>query len=299
MKIPPSIKKGDKVGIICTARAIDLEKLDFALKTLKEWGLVPILGKTVGIRVDQFAGDDVTRATDLQNMINDPDIKAIICAKGGYGTVRIIDKVDFSYFKKNPKWLCGFSDVTALHAHFQQNFGIASLHSPLLSTFKRNCDEAVESMKQSLFGIKQEHYTGSHEKNRLGEVSGELVGGNLSVLFSLFGSESDLETKNKILFIEDLDEYLYHVDRMIVAFDRAGKFKDLKALVVGGMSKMNDNDIPFGKNPVEIISEHIEKYDFPVCFGFPCGHIEHNRALILGGEYNLSVKENGVNLVEE
>ncbi len=299
MKIPPFLKKGDKVGIVCTARAIDLEKIEFALTTLKAWGLVPVLGKTIGIWQDQFAGDDIVRATDLQNMINDPEIKGIICAKGGYGTVRILDLVDFSYFKKKPKWLCGFSDVTALHAHFQQNFKIASLHSPMLSTFKGNCDEALESMRQSLLGEKVKHYTGSNKLNRLGTVSGELVGGNLSVLFSLFGSDSDLETKDKILFIEDLDEYLYHMDRMIVAFDRAGKFKDIKGLIVGGMSSMNDNDIPFGKQPNEMISQHTKKYDFPICYGFPCGHLEHNRALILGGKYELSVKESGVDLVEK
>ena len=294
MKIPASLKKGDKVGIVCTARSIEHEKIEFAIDTLKRWGLEPVIGKTVGAVKDQYAGTDSFRATDFQAMLDDDEIKAIICAKGGYGTVRMVDLLNFSKFRKNPKWITGFSDVTVLHAHIQQNFKIATLHAPLLSTFKRNCDVALDTMRQTLFGEDVSIKNSSHKLNRLGKASGKLLGGNLSVLYSLIGSDSDLDTEDCLLFIEDLDEYLYHIDRMVVNLKRAGKFTNIKGLLVGGMTSMNDNDIPFGKTCEEIILEHVANYDFPVCFNFPSGHIQHNHAIILGQKYELDVGVNGI-----
>ncbi len=296
MKIPASLKKGDKVGIVCTARSIEHEKIEFAIETLERWGLDPIIGKTVGAVKDQYAGTDNFRAQDFQSMLDNEEVKAIICAKGGYGTVRMIDKLDFSKFKKDPKWITGFSDITVLHAHIQQNFKIASLHAPLLSTFKRNCDIALDTMRQILFGEPVSIKNASHKLNRMGKASGKLVGGNLSVLYSLIGSDSDLETDDCLLFIEDLDEYLYHIDRMVVNLKRAGKFKNIKGLLVGGMTSMNDNDIPFGKTCEEIIAEHVSLYEFPVCFNFPSGHIQHNHAIVMGEKYELDVAESGITL---
>ena len=299
MKIPVSLKKGDKVGVVCTARSIEIEKLEFAFDTLKKWDLEPVIGKSVGAVHDQYAGTDKLRADDFQSMLDDNDIKAIICAKGGYGTVRMIDFIDFNRFKKRPKWITGFSDITVLHAHIQQNFKIATLHSPLLSTFKRNCDIALDTMRQTLFGEIVSIKNAAHKLNRTGKATGKLVGGNLSVLYSLLGSKSDLETDGFLLFLEDLDEYLYHIDRMVVNLKRAGKFKNIKGLLVGGMTSMNDNDTPFGKTCEEIISEHVSDYDFPVCFNFPTGHIEHNHTVILGGKYELDVTEDSTLLKKE
>jgi len=299
MKTPQSLKKGDKVGVVCTARSIEIEKLEFALDTLKKWDLEPVIGKSVGAVQDQYAGTDKFRADDFQSMLDNCDIKAIICAKGGYGTVRMVDFLDFTKFKKKPKWITGFSDVTVLHAHIQQNFKIATLHSPLLSTFKRNCDIALDTMRQTLLGETVSIKNAAHKLNRSGKASGKLIGGNLSVLYSLLGSKSDLVTDDGLLFLEDLDEYLYHVDRMVVNLERAGKFKNIKGLLIGGMTKMNDNDIPFGKTCEEIILEHVAEYDFPVCFNFPSGHIQHNHTVILGGRYELDVAEDSILLKKE
>ena len=226
-------------------------------------------------------------------MIDDDSIKAILCARGGYGTVQIIDNIDFSKLKNNPKWIVGYSDVTVLHSHLHQ-LGITSLHATMPINFEKNTPKALESLKSALFGLGNLTEINHHHFNRFGKVEGEIVGGNLSILYSLLGSDSDINTDGKILFIEDLDDYLYHIDRIMMNLKRNGKLKNLKALIIGGMSDMNDNTIPFGKTAEEIILEYIKEFDFPVCFNFPAGHLDDNRTLVFGKECTLEINENGV-----
>lgn len=292
---PPALQRGDTVAIIATARKITREDIQPAIDLLEQWGLNAVVGKTIGLDNHQFAGTDEDRARDLQQALDDYAVKAIWCARGGYGTVRIIDAIDFSTFKKNPKWLLGFSDVTALHSHIH-NLGIQTLHSIMPITVDDNTPEALESLHKALFCEPITYKIPTSEFNRVGQATGELVGGNLSMLYSILGSESAIKTDGKILFIEDLDEYLYHVDRMMMNLKRNGYFDKLKGLVVGGMTKMNDNTIPFGKNAIEIILDNTKEYDFPICFDFPAGHIKDNRTLCLGKQAALTVTENGVEL---
>mgnify|MGYP006427898017 CR=1 FL=1 len=284
---------GDKIGIISTARKISLEELKPSIKLLEEWGLKVVFGKNLFEEDNQFSGTVTQRSSDLQSMIDDDSIKAILCARGGYGTVQIIDKVDFSHLIKNPKWIIGYSDVTVLHSHLHQ-LGITSLHATMPINFEKNTPKALESLKSALFGLGNLTEIDHHHFNRFGKVEGEIVGGNLSILYSLLGSDSDINTDGKILFIEDLDEYLYHIDRMMINLKRNGKLKNLKALIIGGMSDMNDNTIPFGKTAEEIILEYIKEFDFPVCFNFPAGHLDDNRTLVFGKECTLEINENGV-----
>jgi muramoyltetrapeptide carboxypeptidase len=286
---------GDKIGIISTARKISLEELKPSIKLLEEWGLKVVFGKNLFEEDNQFSGTVSQRSSDLQSMIDDDSIKAILCARGGYGTVQIIDKVDFSHLIKNPKWIIGYSDVTVLHSHLHQ-LGITSLHATMPINFEKNTPKALESLKSALFGLGNLTEINHHHFNRFGKVEGEIVGGNLSILYSLLGSDSDINTDGKILFIEDLDEYLYHIDRIMMNLKRNGKLKNLKALIIGGMSDMNDNTIPFGKTAEEIILEYIKEFDFPVCFNFPAGHLADNRCIRLGGKSVLEVNKNGVSL---
>ena len=286
---------GDKIGIISTARKISLEELKPSIKLLEEWGLKVVFGKNLFEEDNQFSGTVSQRSSDLQSMIDDDSIKAILCARGGYGTVQIIDKVDFSHLIKNPKWIIGYSDVTVLHSHLHQ-LGITSLHATMPINFEKNTPKALESLKSALFGLGDLTEINHHHFNRFGKVEGEIVGGNLSILYSLLGSGSDINTDGKILFIEDLDEYLYHVDRMMMNLKRNGKLKNLKALIIGGMSDMNDNTIPFGKTAEEIILEYIKEFDFPVCFNFPAGHLDDNRCVRFGVKSVLEVNKNGVSL---
>ena len=286
---------GDKIGIISTARKISMEELKPSIKLLEEWGLKVVFGKNLFEEDNQFSGTVSQRSSDLQSMIDDDSIKAILCARGGYGTVQIIDKVDFSHLIKNPKWIIGYSDVTVLHSHLHQ-LGITSLHATMPINFEKNTPKALESLKSALFGLGDLTEINHHHFNRFGKVEGEIVGGNLSILYSLLGSDSDINTEGKILFIEDLDEYLYHVDRIMMNLKRNGKLKNLKALIIGGMSDMNDNTIPFGKTAEEIILEYIKEFDFPVCFNFPAGHLDDNRCIRLGVKSVLEVNKNGVSL---
>jgi muramoyltetrapeptide carboxypeptidase len=298
MIIPEKLKIGDKIGIVSTARKITLEELKAATLILESWGLEIVLGKNLFEENNQFSGTIGQRTADLQSMIDNDAIKAILCARGGYGTVQIIDKIDFSSLKKTPKWIIGYSDVTVLHSHLN-NLGIASLHATMPINFANNSNESLQSLKNSLFGKSNRIERKSHAFNRLGQVDAEIVGGNLSILYSLLGSNSDIDTEGKILFIEDLDEYLYHIDRMMMNLKRNGKLAKLKALIVGGMNDMNDNEIPFGKSVEEIILEHTKKYDYLICFGFPAGHINDNRCIKLGVKSVLKITENGVSLSQE
>ena len=293
MIFPEKLKIGDKIGIISPARKITLNELDPAIKTIESWKLKVELGSNLFEVDNQFSGTIEQRSTDLQTMIDDDSIKAILCARGGYGTVQIIDNIDFSKLKNNPKWIVGYSDVTVLHSHLNK-LGIASLHATMPINFKTNAKESLASLKNGLFGNENNILCGHHPFNKFGKVVAEVVGGNLSILYSLLGSNSDVDTDGKILFIEDLDEYLYHIDRMMINLKRNGKFTKLKGLVVGSMSDMNDNTIPFGKTAEEIILEYIKEFDFPVCFNFPAGHLDDNRTLVFGKECTLEINENGV-----
>ena len=293
MIFPEKLKIGDKIGIISTARKITLDELDPAIKTIESWELKVVLGPNLFEVDNQFSGTIEQRSTDLQTMIDDDSIKAILCARGGYGTVQIIDNIDFSKLKNKPKWIVGYSDVTVLHSHLNK-LGIASLHATMPINFKTNAKESLASLKNGLFGNENNILCGPHPFNKFGKVEAEVVGGNLSILYSLLGSNSDVDTDGKILFIEDLDEYMYHVDRMMMNLKRNGKLKNLKALIIGGMSDMNDNTIPFGKTVEEIILEYIKEFDFPVCFNFPAGHLDDNRTLVFGKECTLEINENGV-----
>ena len=293
MIFPEKLKIGDKIGIISPARKITLNELDPAIKTIESWKLKVELGSNLFEVDNQFSGTIEQRSTDLQTMIDDDSIKAILCARGGYGTVQIIDNIDFSKLKNKPKWIVGYSDVTVLHSHLNK-LGIASLHATMPINFKTNAKESLASLKNGLFGNENNILCGPHTFNKFGKVEAEVVGGNLSILYSLLGSNSDVDTDGKILFIEDLDEYLYHIDRMMMNLKRNGKFTKLKGIVVGGMSDMNDNTIPFGKTAEEIILEYIKEFDFPVCFNFPAGHLDDNRTLVFGKECTLEINENGV-----
>jgi muramoyltetrapeptide carboxypeptidase len=294
MKIPPYLKKGDTIGIVAVARKVEKEHVSSALEIFKNWGLEVKLGNNLYKSADQFAGSDAERASDLQQMLDDDQVKAVISVRGGYGTLRIIDLIDFKKFEKNPKWIIGYSDITVLHSHLLC-LGVASLHATMPVNFM--CDaEATLSLRDSLFGNLPEYVIDGSPLNRSGIAEAELAGGNLSLLYSLKGSISDADTDGKILFIEDLDEYLYHIDRMIISLKRAGKLKNLAGLVVGGMTDMKDNTVPFGKSAQEIIRDAVAEYDFPVCFQFPAGHIDKNMALIMGKKVRLEVAANRTSL---
>ena len=287
MVTPPYLKKGDKIGIVAPARKVSKEEMQFAMDTFEKWGLKVVLGKNMFGTENQYSGSDKQRADDLQTMLDDKSVKALISARGGYGTLRIIDKLNFKKFRKNPKWMIGYSDITVLHSHIH-NLGIKTLHGTMPISFQKD-QESVETLKKALFGEKLSYDLPKHSLNRNGEASGELVGGNLSLLYALQGSKSDINTRGKMLFIEDLDEYLYHIDRMILSLKRAGKLSHLAGLVVGGMTEMKDNQVPFGKTAEQIILDAVKEYDYPVCFGFPAGHQEKNLALPFGRRAKLKV----------
>jgi muramoyltetrapeptide carboxypeptidase len=287
MKTPPYLKKGDKIGIAACAGKISLAEIQPAIAILKGWGLEVVLGKNLFKTYHQFSAKDEERTADLQAMLDDASVKAIISARGGYGTIRIIDKINFSKFKKNPKWIIGYSDITVLHSHIH-NFGIETIHATMPINFTKS-KEATETLRKALFGEPLNYEIKSHPLNRKGNTTAQLVGGNLTLLHALTGSVSDIDTKGKILFIEDLNEYLYHLDRMMMNLKRSGKLKFLKGLIVGGMTNMKDNTTPFGKTVEEIILDAVKEYTYPVCFSFPAGHIDKNLALVFGRKIKLSV----------
>jgi len=289
MVTPPFLKYGDKVGLVATARKISLKELNEGILLLKSWGLIPVIGKTIDAQYHQYAGSDSLRTQDLQEMLDAPEIKAIWCARGGYGTIRIIDHIDFYKFVKYPKWIAGYSDVTVLHNHLHK-IGFQTIHSTMPISLEDNSAFAKASLKSCLFGDKTNiQYETKNTLNRQGKSKGILVGGNLSMLYSMCGSPSGLDTEGKILFIEDLDEYLYHIDRMVMNIKRNGMLDNIAGLLVGGMTKMHDNTVPFGKTAQEIVLDAIDDCDFPVAFDFPAGHVDDNRALILGDMVSMDV----------
>mgnify|MGYP001582079842 CR=1 FL=1 len=290
MIFPPYLQTGDTIGITSTARKINPDELEFAIRFLEEKGFVIKLGSCIGKEEHQFAGTDEERTQSINELIHDTSVKAILCARGGYGSVRIVDQINWEGLQHSPKWICGYSDVTVLHARVH-TLGVASLHSTMPINFKTNTIEALESLVLQLKGTPTSLSADTHAFNRTGTASGQLVGGNLSILYSLLGSQDQLDTTGKILFLEDLDEYLYHIDRMMQALKRAGMLDDITGLVIGGMSDMNDNAIPFGSTAKQTIAKTVKEYSYPVAFNLPLGHIDDNRTLLSGGNYLLEVNE--------
>ncbi len=293
MLTPAKLNQGDKIAIIATARKISFDEINSAVELIHKWGFICVFGKNLFKEYHQFSGTDAERTEDLQWALNDNDIKAILCARGGYGTVKIIDNIDFSRFIQNPKWIIGYSDITVLHSHIQKNFNIESIHAIMPINFPKEGNEnnAIITLKKVLNGDLLSYRISTHSLNRKGEAEGELTGGNLSIIYSLSATDSDINTDGKILFIEDLDEYLYHIDRMMMNLKRSGKLSNLAGLVVGNMSSMNDNTIPYGKTAEEIIFEAVKEYSYPLCFNFPAGHNDENNALILGRNAKLIVDD--------
>lgn len=286
---PPALQKDDIVYVLSTARAISMEEILPAIQLFESWGLHVNIGATIGKHDNQYAGTDTERLHDFQQAIDDEKVKAIFCARGGYGTVRMLDSINFTNLLRYPKWIIGFSDITYLHTQISNTLGIQTLHALMASTLATSTPEAIETLRKELFGEKNSFKIAAHPLNRIGNASGELIGGNLSILYSITGTLTNLNTYSKILFLEDLDEYLYHIDRMMLNLKRAGKLKDLAGLVIGGFTDMKDNTVPFGKTAEEIIAEHVSQYNYPVCFNFPAGHIADNRALVMGRKYRLEV----------
>lgn len=301
IKIPPYLKKSDTIGIVCPAGYMALDKVQTCITTLQEWGYNVKVGKTVGgDSQTYFSGTDEERLTDFQQMLDDDEVKTILCGRGGYGMGRIIDKIDFKKFRKQPKWIVGYSDITVLHSHLYSNYYISSLHAPMAGAFNEEGykNEFVLSLKNVLQGKRIKYSCPAHEFNRKGEAVGELTGGNLALLAHLTGTNSDSKTKGRILFIEDVGEYSYNVDRMLHQLKRSGKLSRLAGLIVGGFTDMKDTERPFGKLVYEIIREMIKEYDYPVCFDFPVSHTDRNYALKVGVGYKLKIGKTKVVLEE-
>ena len=292
---PPYLTIGDTVAITCPAKKLTRDILD-AVTLLESWGLNVVLGETVKASWHQFAGTDELRASDMQLFLDDPNIKAIFAARGGYGTIRIIDRIDFSVFKKHPKWIIGFSDITVLHSHIQAVYKTESIHGQMPLTIPDGSSVSLETLKKALFNEALDYKYTSAVKNRSGEANAVLIGGNLTLLVMMAGSVSEQDYSEKILFLEDVGEYLYSLDRMMWNLKRSGKLTNLKGLIVGSFTEMKDNDIPFGQTAEQIIMEHVKEFDYPVCFNFPAGHINDNRALIFGRKVNMLVEEQNVSL---
>ena len=294
MIIPKYLQPGDTIGIIAPARKISEKEIYPFYELISSWKLNYINGKHLFGEYNQYSGTDEERAADFQDMLENPEVRAIICARGGYGTIRILRHIDFSGFERDRKWLAGFSDITVLHSYFNNFLGTESLHSLMPLNYKPGInDNAAESLRKALFGEKNDFSTELNKYNRYGCFTGEITGGNLSILSSLNGTNLFPDMKKKILFIEEVDEYLYHIDRMMQNFLYSGVFNKIGGLIVGAFSDLSDNDIPFGSNHYELIYETIEKYEFPVIFDFPSGHINNNMTLIFGREMQLMVDENG------
>lgn len=277
---------GSKVALVAPAKKILFDEISFAIDYIRERGFIPVYDERLFIEHNQFAGNDDERAAVLQYYLDDYDIDAIMCVRGGYGTVRIIDKLNFDKFLQNPKWIVGYSDVTVLHCKLQ-SLGVESLHATMPINFPTNTIESLGTLFDALMGKEVTYDYPESPYSIKGETEGIIVGGNISVLYSLLGSDIFPDTKDKILFIEDLDEYLYHIDRMMMAFERAGVLDEIRGLVVGGLTKMHDNEVPFGKTAEEIIQEKVNGKNIPVIFNFPAGHVYDNRAIVLGRNFKM------------
>lgn len=292
---PPYLQKGSVIGITCPAGFVSHDRVSYAVETLRNIGYEVVIGGTVGSEHFYFSGNDEARLKDLQCMLDDSSIDAILMGRGGYGMSRIIDDLDFTKFQQNPKWICGFSDITVLHSHILNNFGIATLHSPMCGAFKPDTIMQPHMLNffDAIAGKALSYQTIHSEYNRVGEATAVLTGGNLAILAHLTGSASEVDTDGKILFIEDIGEYLYNTDRLLLNLKRAGKLDNLAALIVGSFTDVQDTERPFGQTVNEIIWDKVKEYDFPVCFNFPVGHQEINYTLTLGRQHKLSVTKNG------
>lgn len=303
---PPYLKNGDTIGITSPAGYITLDDIQPAVKKMQEWGFNIKIGDTIGKRDFTFGGTDEERLLDFQKMLNDTSVKAIMCARGGYGALRILDKINFSVLKKNPKWIIGFSDITYLHCHINSNYHIATLHSKMCNSFPtvwENAEpvqkETIESIGSCLKGVKMEYTATPNNNNKVGSATAPIIGGNLKTIETLASSKSDLQTKGKILFVEDTGEYLYSIDRMFWNLKRSGKLDNLKGLIIGGFKiKKDDEGEEFGKTIEQIVLEKIEDCHYPVCFNFPVGHQKNNFPLKCGIIHRLNVTEKASTLIE-
>ena len=293
IKQPAYLKKGDKIAIVCPAKKLP-KPIDGGIEILKSWGLEVIIGETVSAAYHQFAGSDALRTADLQKYLDDTDIKAIIAGRGGYGTIRIIDELDFTAFNAVPKWLIGFSDITVLLSHAFAMLNIQSIHAQMPYTFEESTPEALVSLRKVLFGEAVAYHYESIFANKLGNAEGVLIGGNLTLLLAVEGSISEMDFTDKILFIEDVGEHEYSIDRMMRILKRKGKLSQLKGLIVGAFNEVEKEKIPFGQTPEEVIGDLVKEYNYPVCFNFPTGHINDNRAMVLGKMVSLKIDKHKV-----
>ncbi len=301
MIIPPYLKKNATIGITCPAGYMPLEKAQTCIDTLKEWGYNVVVGKTLGSdSANYFSGTDDVRAAELQDMLDDPSINAILFGRGGYGMTRIIDRLNFKKFKKDPKWLIGFSDITVMHTHLLSKYKVASLHAPMAAAFNDGeaGNEYILSLKKALQGNKGKFTCAPHAYNKRGAATGRLVGGNLALLAHVIGTASDFDTKDRILFIEDIGEYLYNIDRMLHQLKRSGKLDKITGLIFGGFTDMKDTERVFGTTIEDILQNICKDLDVPVCFNFPVSHSRENVALKIGGTYKLMVGADKVTLKE-
>ncbi len=288
---PPFLRKGDKIGLVSPAGKISKEKIEPFLPILENMGLRVVKGTHIYSGDFQMAGSDEQRLNDLQQMINDPEIKAIFATRGGYGLIRIIDKIDFTALSKNPKWIVGYSDITILHVYLQKKLRMTSIHAVMPKEYGNCSQKSLHSLNSILFGDKFDYKILPHHFNRKGSCRGQITGGNLSIICSLIGSSTEIDTEQKILFIEDIGEHHYHIDRMILQLKRAGKLKHLAGLIVGTFSHMKDKPKDFSMSTYEIITEAVSEYNYPVCFDFPAGHTDNNYALMLGAEITMDINE--------
>jgi len=301
VKIPPYLQAGNTIALVCPSGFMAIEKAQTCIDVLQQWGYNVKVGTTVGSQsTTYFSGTDEERLINFQQILDDDAVHAVLCARGGYGLSRIIDQISFKKFKKQPKWVIGFSDITVLLSHIYTNYGIATLHSPMAGAFNDGGynNEFVQSLKQVLAGKHIKYECATHEFNKKGEGVGELVGGNLAMLAHMVGTPSDIKTKGRILFLEDVGEYLYNIDRMMRQLKRSGKLDKLAGLIIGGFTDTKDTERPFGQNAYEIIREVVKEYDYPVCFGFPVSHEKENYALKVGVGYKLKVGKSKVTLEE-
>jgi len=292
----PYLSKGDCIYITSPAKAIEKEHIDFAVKTIEKMGFKVLLSENCLHHENYFAGTDSQRRIDFQKGLDDPTVKAILCARGGYGSVRIIDDLQWAGFLRQPKWIIGFSDITYFH-HKINNFNLPSIHATMPLNFSSNSEESIRSLFGALLGEKRKIQITSSPFNKKGEVEGELIGGNLSIIYALLGTNDQVDYAGKILFIEDLAENLYAVDRMLYSLKKAGVLDKIAGLIIGGMTDLKDTLIPFGKTYQEIILNQLTYRKIPICFDFPAGHLDDNRALVFGEEVKLVV-ENSNSFIE-
>jgi muramoyltetrapeptide carboxypeptidase len=295
MVFPNPLKKGSRIGVIAPASLVKPTQIEWGLQKLRDWGFEIVIAPHTFTGYFQFAGTPQQRLNDLQSFLNDDTIEAIICARGGYGVVQFVDDIDFSLFLKKPKWIIGYSDVTVLHCALQK-IGVASIHAPMLKGMEHISEESLEYLQKILFGESVHYRVQNHPNNRIGATEGLLIGGNIALLHNQIGTASDFDTEGKILFLEDVSEPLYNIDRMMRHLDRAGKLSHLAGLLVGDISKIKSEEPPFDKDAYAIVAEITQKYDYPISFGFPLGHEFHNYPLICGAKASLKVNPQHVEL---